>query len=396
MPASAGLAVFALAFGLYFSVHLVSRRSDAALRAFSLEIELGVERLLSARLNEYGHPGAEALDTGYVERMTRTVARFVAIARPLRLTGEAAALQEAWSAWLGSGAAGNRDASADSAFLASLYAVRDALGSHASGISSSFDLVMILLALTLSLGSAGAVAYWSAARAQSLRRELAESGFRLALAAEDRVRVGIAMELHDDVAQDLVAARMQCERAAADAGGRDSLPAQAAITLSAASAKIRAICSELRPPDLLDLGLPAALVSLCDEISKRSGLPIERTIPEELPRLPSATELALWRIVRESLSNATKHSRGDVRVEARLERTRQGRRIVLETTDGGHVPDRHDGGSGRATGYGLGVMRERARAAGLDLAIEIDPASTRVRIEVPVMADAAVKQEQDA
>ncbi len=396
MPALAGVLVFVLAFGLYFSVHLVSRRSDASLRELSLAIELGVERLLLARLHAHGDPVADPLDPGDLERMAATVERFAPIARLLRLSDEALSLERTWADWLAARSAGTGGAEDDVALLSAFESAREEVRSYASGIGSSFDLTMILFGLTLSLGSAGAVGYWSVAKSHELRRDLAERAFRMALAAEERVRAGIAMELHDDIAQDLVAARMQCERAAAGSGGRDSLPGLAAATISAASAKIRLICTELRPTELHDLGLSGAIASLCEEIARRSDRPVARELPDELPRLEPEAELALWRIVREALSNAAKHSRGGIRVAARVTESPRGPRMEVEVADGGHASRPEPRADGASSGYGLGVMRERARAAGLELDVDIDPAGSRILIKASLDARSADREESGA
>jgi len=396
MPTAAGVLVFILAFGLYFSVHLVSRRSDASLRELSLAIELGAERLLLARLQAHDDPMAAPLDSGDLERMAETVERFAPIARLLRLSDGAHSLDRTWAEWLAARAAGALGAESDAALLSAFKTAREDIRNYASRIGSSFDLAMLLFGLTLSLGSAGAVGSWSAARSHELRRNLAERAFRMSLAAEDRVRSDLAMELHDDIAQDLIAARMQCERAAAGSGGRDSLPGLAAATISAASAKIRLICSELRPTELHDLGLSGAIASLCDEVARRSAQPVARDLPEELPRLGPDTELALWRIVREALSNAAKHSRGGIRVTARVAETPRGLRMEVEVSDAGYETKAETPADGVSSGYGFGVMRERARAAGLGLAVDLDPAGSRILITAPMGARSADRKESGA
>ncbi len=106
---------------------------------------------------------------------------------------------------------------------------------------------------------------------------------------------------------------------------------QVARLLDEAEKHLRQFSHELRPTVLDDLGLVPAIRFLANGISKRTDLPI-RVTSSFNRRLPPAIEIGLYRVVQESLTNVTKHSRArNVRIELR----RKGERILCTVQDDG-------------------------------------------------------------
>ncbi len=118
-----------------------------------------------------------------------------------------------------------------------------------------------------------------------LERERRESA-RRALAAQEAERARIARELHDEVGQALTAVVLQLERAARDAEPpvRDDV-AEAREAVRESLEEVREIARRLRPEALDDLGLASALAALTIDVSRRTGLRIERRVERGLPEL---------------------------------------------------------------------------------------------------------------
>lgn len=247
-------------------------------------------------------------------------------------------------------------------------------------IRDAFDLVIFLSGLLFSLGTAGSIAFYARLQQSRLKEEFSALNLNKALESEDAIRKTIAMELHDDIAQDVAAARMLCERAEGLEAEAPSLVHRAALTLGEVNHKIRILCTELRPPALEELGLHEAIRTLCDTESERQAKSLTFLPETEIPRLPGQVEGNLYRIVREAIKNASKHSReGDAEVRSRITLTGRGcKDLVIEVRDRGF----DELARNRYRGYGLGLaaMKERAERIGAELLINLDPGGSLVRV----------------
>lgn len=199
------------------------------------------------------------------------------------------------------------------------------------------------------------------------------------LAGQEAERLRIAQELHDQVGQELTAVLLLLSRLstrAPEALRPTLLEVQSAVRTSLED--LRRIALELRPEALDDLGLGSALSVLCDRFAQRSGLDVACLIAHVLPELPASTELVIYRVAQEALTNVARHS-GSHRAELSLQP--QDGQIVLTVRDHGHgLP------AGRASGSGMRGMRERAGLIGA--ALEIQDAhpgpGAEVRLRVPI------------
>jgi two-component system sensor histidine kinase UhpB len=171
----------------------------------------------------------------------------------------------------------------------------------------------------------------------------------------------------------------QLNRLAAGADGpvRPEL-AEAQATVRTTLDDIRKIAQELRPETLDHLGLPRALSSLATRFERRTGLDVRLDVTDDLPALSSETELAVYRVAQESLTNVARHARASgVVVSLQADRTRD--RVVLCIADDGR---------GLATssseGGGLRGIRERAMIVDGEVAIERSATGgVEIRLEVP-------------
>ncbi|NUO46964.1 MAG: sensor histidine kinase [Streptomyces sp.] len=200
------------------------------------------------------------------------------------------------------------------------------------------------------------------------------AGAARALSAQERERHRIARELHDEVGQTLTAVLLQLKRVADRAPEelREEV-GQAQEATRAGLDEIRRIARRLRPGVLEELGLASALRSLAGEFSVH-GLTVRHHVPGGLPPLTEESELVLYRVAQEGLTNTARHSAAD-RAELRLQPLADG--VELLVRDNGR-------GLGDATeGAGLRGMRERALLIGAELSLTAAPGGgTDVRLLV--------------
>lgn len=199
-----------------------------------------------------------------------------------------------------------------------------------------------------------------------------------ALTAQEAERHRIAQELHDQVGQSLTVVLLGLKQV--EQRAPEELQGELALVRESARAgldDVRRVARELRPGVLEDLGLHSALTSLATDFSAATGVPVRRTVAPAIPDLPKDTELVVYRVAQEALTNIARHA-GAAKVELSL--LRVGDDVVLEVADDG-------AGSGEVTpGAGIRGMHERAALVGGRLTITHPlPHGTRVRLEVPVI-----------
>jgi two-component system, NarL family, sensor histidine kinase UhpB len=209
-----------------------------------------------------------------------------------------------------------------------------------------------------------------------------ENSARAALAAQEAERARIARGLHDEVGQVLTGVLLQLGSVGdAVAPERRHEIAETSESVRQALEEVRRISAELRPHMLEHLGLVSALTELTRTFARLSGIAVEADFADALPVLEPETELALYRIAQESLTNIARHSDAtSVSVSLRADPSR----LVLRIVDDGRGID-----SGHGRGGGIRGMRERAMLIGAALTIE--PGESRgveVRLEAPI-TDAA-------
>ncbi|MFG2225679.1 HAMP domain-containing sensor histidine kinase [Streptomyces sp. NPDC048644] len=214
-----------------------------------------------------------------------------------------------------------------------------------------------------------------------LEAERATSTARV-LSAQEAERRRIAQELHDEVGQSMTAVLLELKRAADRAPEALRADLQHAQETTRQSLdEVRRIARRLRPGVLDDLGLVSALTALTTDYATHTGLAVQRRCAPDLPPLDPETELVLYRVAQEALTNAARHA-GAGNVELTLRHS--GTEVVLDVCDDGR-------GLGHAwEGAGIRGMRERALLIDAGLDIGPGPAGgARVRLTVPLPRDAA-------
>jgi two-component system, NarL family, sensor histidine kinase UhpB len=231
-----------------------------------------------------------------------------------------------------------------------------------------------------STGEVGALEHAFNTMMKRLETERREAGAR-ALNAQEEERQRIARGLHDEVGQTMTGVLLLLKRLA-----HDATPEQrAALTEAQAAVKtsledVRRTAQELRPEIFDHLGLPSALTNLARTFSDRTGVPVRRQLPTQLPDLDPQVELVLYRVAQEGLTNAARHS-GARELTLTLEHDADS--VVLRVLDNGRGFD-----GTRAEGGGLRGIRERALIIGGAVAIKPAPTGgVEIRLQVPLTAD---------
>jgi PAS domain S-box-containing protein len=217
--------------------------------------------------------------------------------------------------------------------------------------------------------------------------------------AQDEERRRIALELHDSVGQNLAALGMTLARFEDDAK-RD--PVRFSESIKDAKDLIQNLTQEIRttsyllhPPMLDELGLSSALRWYVEGLVKRSNLGIEVDIPDDLERLAPEMELAIFRLVQESLTNIHRHSESKTAV---IRIAREGDKIFAEVQDRGKgmSQDRFAEVQTQAVGLGIRGMKERVRQSHGELTIYSNALGTKVTAIFPVSAPELREQEKAA
>ncbi len=219
------------------------------------------------------------------------------------------------------------------------------------------------------------------------------SGKLLRLQDEERKR--IARELHDTTGQNLVALATMLD------GLRGTIPSverKSRNLLSNCEAltnqcirEIRTLSYLLYPPMLDQAGLEDAIRDYVDGFIKRSGIQVELEISPKVGRMAPDVELALFRIVQESLTNIQRHS-GSHQARIRIHRNSD---VVLEISDpgrglAGNLQEEQEKVRFKG-GVGILSMQERVNLIGGQLHIESTNRGTVVRVSIPLRGDEGEK-----
>jgi signal transduction histidine kinase len=216
---------------------------------------------------------------------------------------------------------------------------------------------------------------------------------------QDEERRRIARELHDSVGQLLAAIAMngivvdaESHKLSPDAAKR--LLENAAM-VEEASKQIRTISHLLHPPLLDELGLASALRWYVEGFSERSKIDTTLDIPENFADLSKDTELSIFRVVQECLTNIHRHA-GSPMAGIRITQDEACLRVEIEDAGKGIPLEKLSAFSSTArTGVGLRGMRERLRLLGGTLSIQSNSRGTRVTAILPFARVAPARIAQD-
>jgi two-component system NarL family sensor kinase len=198
--------------------------------------------------------------------------------------------------------------------------------------------------------------------------------------AREEERRRIRRDLHDGLGPTLASLGLQLgvlqRTLRADPAAAERLAGELRAGVRQATADIRRLVYDLRPPMLDEFGLADALRNL----DLADGLARTVTVPNPMPVLPAAVEVAIYRIAAEALHNAARHA-GATRCAVEL--TVSDAEVAVTVTDDGR---------GLPATYlaGIGHHSMRERSAELGGTIDIGPApggGTRVAVTFPMRTD---------
>jgi two-component system NarL family sensor kinase len=154
--------------------------------------------------------------------------------------------------------------------------------------------------------------------------------------------------------------------------------------------EIRTTSYLLHPPLLDETGLSQAINWYMQGLMERSGLEIELDIAEDFGRLSADLELAIFRIIQESLTNIHRHSGSKT---ATIHLSRSAHNVLLEIQDQGKgIPaEKLAAIKAQRTGVGIAGMRERIRHFKGEIDIQSKGAGTAIVVTFP-LATAAVSE----
>jgi signal transduction histidine kinase len=220
---------------------------------------------------------------------------------------------------------------------------------------------------------------------QILNQELRRLSHSL-MTAQDEERRRISRELHDGLGQDLTAVKMMLGGLVQPSQLKDSTEnktiAEILSMMDSAIEQVRTMSHLLHPPLLDEMGLLSALRWYTEGFAKRSGVETVLDLPKNFPRLEPEIEMAIFKIVQESLTNVFRHA--------------EAKRVVvqLEDRDGCALVSIEDNGKGVGSGaeelhpdsYGIGVIGIKQRAAEYDgqVTLRNTGSGTRVEVKIPL------------
>ncbi len=219
-----------------------------------------------------------------------------------------------------------------------------------------------------------------AAFAVRLTTDLQRSRERL-VAAREEERRRLRRDLHDGLGAQLAGLNVQAgtlrRLIGSDPEAADEVVVELREELRGAIADIRRLVYDLRPPALDDLGLLAALHQLAERYGAQGEqLRVVVEAPEDLPHLPAAVEVAVYRIAQEALTNVVRHAQA----KSCFVRLAVNESVTLDIVDDGvGIP------AGRSAGVGLSSMHERAAELGGRCVVEKDSeGGTQVLVRLPL------------
>ena len=207
--------------------------------------------------------------------------------------------------------------------------------------------------------------------------------------AQEDERARISRELHDETSQILTAISFHLaalrREAAQNPKAREQVDYLQGLSRQMAQGLYRMV-HDLRPSQLDDLGLAAALHYLISEEKSHMALEIDFKIYGERRRLDPLVETVLFRVAQEALTNITRHAqsrRASVELTFGLEQAG----LMIKDEGIGFDPQQVFTSGGA---WGLAGMRERCESIGARLTLDSAPGlGTRIEVTVPLAEKAA-------
>lgn len=222
---------------------------------------------------------------------------------------------------------------------------------------------------------------------QERTRAYASLNARL-LTIQDDERRRIARDLHDGFGQTMVALKMNLDMLSISKsirGERDKeLLLQSCALLQNCLSEVRTMSYLLHPPLLDEAGFSTAAAWYVKGFAERSGIHTDLKTPPNLGRLPSETEVVLFRVLQAGLSNVHRHAAAQ-RVEVVVSLNSEFIEMSIRDYGIGISEEKIEAfrSGGLAVGVGLAGMRERVRDLKGTLEL-IGNDGTTIRVRLPL------------
>jgi signal transduction histidine kinase len=213
-------------------------------------------------------------------------------------------------------------------------------------------------------------------------RELAQ---RLAAVREEERRE-VAVRLHDGIAQELFALKLEIarlERIAGKAVGARKIFEEISLAVTKCMESTRHVANELRPVALASSPVSAVIAEHARHFGARAKLKISVSHAAPLPRLGEPAQLLLFRAAQEGLTNVARHAQA---TSVHITLKSDGTRVMMEVTDDGIGIAA--GALSKPRSLGLLALRERFAAVGGELVVRrAQPSGTSMIVDLPLPRD---------
>ncbi len=217
------------------------------------------------------------------------------------------------------------------------------------------------------------------------------------LGIQDQERRRIARELHDSLGQYLAGMKIAIDMLSSRFSQSDPLLTECGDILEKAIIETRTLSHLLHPPLLDEAGFASAASWFVAGFSQRSGIPVSLELPPDLQRLPESVEIALFRVLQESLTNVHRHSRAQ---SAEISVDVDAEQVSIEIRDHGRGMPREVlqqlEAEGSKLGVGLAGMRERIHELGGVFEVSSGQNGTTIRASIQLSSDSSPQPQPGA
>ncbi|MBN1314758.1 MAG: response regulator [Anaerolineales bacterium] len=238
--------------------------------------------------------------------------------------------------------------------------------------------------LLVTLASHAAIAFENARLYEKAQEEIAvrrqaEEKLRhyaqQVVTAQEEERGRLSRELHDEAGQALTALKIGLELLQEDIppefeSVHQGLSQAAALTGDTLE-QLRLMAQGLHPPSLDTVGVSPTLEGFCHDFARRTQLEVEYQ-GVELPTLPEAFNISLYRLLQEALTNVARHARASC-VFVSLSTNDDTIRLMVKDDGRGFDVEQMLGTATKPLGIGLLGMQERVELLGGELKIDSQP-----------------------
>lgn len=253
---------------------------------------------------------------------------------------------------------------------------------------SGFIITIMLCSLSIIIfGGLAFVLNYIKRRNQVIQLEKKVQEQHLVVKVQETERIKLGTELHDTAIQDFKALRlflMQLEAQIQKNSEVESILRNIHQLEKHGLSTLYAILHKLAPPEVDGEDFKSALLSLCGNFKKDSGIDCVFYVDPgaHLNALAGDIRLQLYRVVQEALTNVARHSQA---TECIISVREENNRIIMFISDDGiGLGERKPAQESDTGGFGLRGMESRIAIIGGNFRVRWDEDGTEIRLEIPV------------